>query len=406
MDARAVNEGHTAHTDDTHLGFVARFKMRLEFIKLVGDAKEVRAVDFIDRTALGNKEVFFVHVHIGLGAGVNLVLDNGDFRGFHHTLDEQCRSDDQTNLYGNRQVEDNGQEEGDEQHGHVALGILEESAERAPATHVVADHDKHCRQRSHGDVLGQGHQHQQDEQQHHGMDDTRHRRAAAIVDIRHGTGNGTRGRNTAKERRDKVGHALGHEFGVAVVAVANHTISHGGREQTLNGTQNGNGEGHGHQVAHSLEGERWDDHIGQFGLNVKAVANGIYACNTHLVEHEDGSRAKQNAVERARNLIEHRHTAEHGGREDDDEQRTYGHDEIPQAEGADILRIGHPLADEVAGRLEGNLHNIASLVHSLLREAQHIAHLRSEDGHGDTCREANDDGMGNKLDDCTQLEHA
>ena len=380
--------------------------MRLEFVKLVGDAKEVRAVDFIYRTALGDKEVLFVHAHIGLGAGVNLVLDNGDFRRFHHTLDEQSGSYNKANLYGNRQVEDNGQEEGDEQHGHVALGILEESAERAPATHVVADHHEHSRQRSHRNVLGQGHQHQQDEQQHHGMDDTRHRCAAAIVDIRHGTGNGTRGRNTAKERRDEVGHTLRHEFGVAVVAVANHTIGHGCRKQALDSSQYGNGEGYGHQVAHCLEGERWDDHIGQFGLNVKAVANGIYACNTHLVEHEDGSRAKQNAVERARNLIEHRHTAEHGGREDNHEQRTYGHNEIPRAEGADILRIGHPLADEVAWCLEGNLHNIAGLVHSLLREAQHIAHLRGEDGHGDTCRETNDDGIGNKLDDCAQLEHA
>ena len=144
------------------------------------------------------------------------------------------------------------------------------------------------------------------------MDDTSHRRAAAIVDIRHGAGNGSRGRDTAKERRHEVGHTLRHEFGVAIVAVANHTIGNGSRKQTLNGAQNSNGEGHRHEVAHRLKGKRGDNHFGQFGLNVETVANGIYARNTHLVEHQHGSRTEQDAVERARNLIEHRHTAQQG----------------------------------------------------------------------------------------------
>ena len=129
-----------------------------QFFEFVGNAEEVGTVYLIYGATLGNAEAL-----VGVLAGMDFVLDNGDFGGLHHTLDEQYTGNNQTNLDGNGEVEDDGKEEGNEQYGNIALGVLHKSLDSAPFAHVVADNQQYSRQRSHGDELGIGHQHQQDE---------------------------------------------------------------------------------------------------------------------------------------------------------------------------------------------------------------------------------------------------
>lgn len=171
-----------------------------------------------------------MQLHVGLVAGVNLVADDGDFGRLHDALDEQGAGDDEAHLDGDGQVEDDGQQEGDQQYGDVALRVAEQSAEGAPTAHVVTDDDQHGGQRGHGDVLGVGHQQQEDEQQDDGVDEARNGGAPAVVDVRHRAGYGSRGGYAAEDGGDHVGHALGDEFHVRVVAVRDGAVGHGGRE--------------------------------------------------------------------------------------------------------------------------------------------------------------------------------
>ena len=84
------------------------------------------------------------------------------------------------------------------------------------------------------------------------MDDACNRCASAVIDVGHGAGNGTSGGNTAEDRRYDVGNALSDELGIGVVMVANDTIGHSSREQRLDGSQHGNGDGRTNQALDSL----------------------------------------------------------------------------------------------------------------------------------------------------------
>ena len=155
-----------------------------------------------------------------------------------------------------------------------------------------------------------------------------------------------------------------------------------------------------------MEGEGRDDHFGKLGLDLEAVADGVDACDASLLEEEDGGGADEDAVERAGDFIEDGDGAYGDGGEDDDEQGAYGYDEVPGVEGADVLGVAYPFADEVAGGLEGYGDELACLACDLLGEAEDVGDLCGEDGDGDACGEAYDDGVGDELDDGAELEHS
>ena len=130
------------------------FRLEHDFFEPVGDAEEVRAVDFIHFRVVGNVQVFF-RDDCAVGVrGDDFIPEQVDFRGFHDTFDEQQAGQHEAELNGYREVENYGEEKGDEQDGHVSLRVAEQLEESAPTAHVVADDDQHTRQASHGDVLG------------------------------------------------------------------------------------------------------------------------------------------------------------------------------------------------------------------------------------------------------------
>ena len=71
---------------------------------------------------------------------------------------------------------------------------------------------------------------------------------SSVVDVCHGTRDGSGGRDTAKQRGSHVGNTLCYQFRVGIVFVAYHTIGHGGRQQRFDGTQYSDCNGYGEQV--------------------------------------------------------------------------------------------------------------------------------------------------------------
>ena len=236
MQTGGVDERHLTHADDAHLGMMA--VAGHDVLETGSSTEEVRSVDLVDLDTLGDGEVLQVAtLHIGILVEVDLIENGMYLGGLSHTTHEEQTGTDEAKLDGDGEVEDDGEEEGEQQHGDIALGIATcHGQERAPSAHAIADHHQDTCQAGHGDILRQGHKEQEDEQQHQGMDDACHRSATAIVDVGHGAGNGSRGGNTAKQGRCDVGKTLSDELGVRVVMVANDTIGHGGREQRLDGS--------------------------------------------------------------------------------------------------------------------------------------------------------------------------
>ena len=388
VDAGGVDEGHAAHADDAHLGMVGH--ARHEVFKLVGDAEEVGAVDFVYLYALGDDEVFlFVELYVDFFGGVNLVGNEFHLGGLGHAAHEEQTGDDEAHLDGNGEVEDDGEQEGDEQHGDVALGVLHQGAEGAPAAHVVRHDDEHAGQASHGDVGGKGHEHEEDEQEHDGMDDARNGSTAAVVDVGHGAGDGSRGGDTAEEGCADVGDALADELLVRVVAVARYAVGHGGREEALDGAEHSDGHGRGEEELHLLPCDVGHGEGRNLRLDVGVeVANGLDAADAgKLFEQIYGERHHHDGNERAGYLFRHLR----GEGDDGNAEEAYEH--RGPVDGVEMGEVDTPFGDEV-GRHAADL------------KAEEVLDLRGEDGDGDTAGETHHDGIGDELDDGAEAEHA
>lgn len=304
VDTRRVNERHTAHTDDAHLGMVVH--IRHQIFKLVGDAEEIRSVDLVHLHVFRDDQVLLVvQLQVAFVVRVNLIRDDLDLRSLCHAAHEEQAGDDESHLDGDGQVKDHGQEESDEQHADVALRVLHQFAEGTPSAHVVGHHHQDTCQAGHRDVAGQRHEHQEDEQQHGGMDDARYRSAAAVVDVGHGTGNGAGGGNTAEERRTDVGNALADEFLVGVVVVTAHAVCHSGGKQGLDGTEHGDGQRRGEEELHLFPGDVGHRQRGNLCLDVRIErADGLDAVDAGIaVEQEDAYRHHDDGHERSRHLL-------------------------------------------------------------------------------------------------------
>ena len=388
VDTRGVDKRHAAHTDNAHLGVAV--EARHQVLELVGDAEEVRAVDFVHLHTVGDNEVFLVHLRIGLFVRVDFVGNHLNLRCLRHALHEEQAGDEQTHLDGNREVEDNGEQEGDNQHRDVALRVFHQLEECAPAAHVVRHDYQHAGEARHGNIGGEGHQQQEDEQQHGGVDNARHGRAAAVVDVCHRAGNGTRAGNAAEERRADIGNALADEFLVAVVVVAAHTVGHRGGEQRLDGAQHGNHHRRGQQRLNALPrdvGHREGRDNGldfaetvSDGRDVHAVGIGVYEVYAH--RHQD------NRQQRAGYFFRYLRG------EGDDEDTEYADAGSDPVNRADVFEIECPFREEVARHL------------ARYRQSEEVFYLRGENGEGDTAREAHHDGVGDKLNDGAEAEES
>ena len=220
------------------------------------------------------------------------------------------------------------------------------------------------------------------------MDNARHGRPAAIVDIGHRPGDGTRGRNAAEQRSEQVGGTLRHQLGIRIVAVAGHTVGDRRRKQGFDSPQQRNGQSHGEQAAHHLPIHRGHGRGRQFGTDRKAVADGIDALHARIRpkrpnprrQHDDGHQRPRN-------------TAREPGCEDNQQNAAQPHGQVCPVDRTEMAEIEHPLADEIPR------HGFPAEIHP-----EQVCDLRRENRQGDAGCEPHHDGIRNEPDDGTEFE--
>ena len=111
MYAGRVDERNLAHADDPDLRTVVQHNHL--FLELIGNAEEVGAVDFVDLNAVGDGQMFGIQGDIHIGIRIDLVGQNRNVGRFCNPFHKQQTGNDQTDLYGNGQIEQNGQQKSD-----------------------------------------------------------------------------------------------------------------------------------------------------------------------------------------------------------------------------------------------------------------------------------------------------
>ncbi len=325
--------------------------------------------------------------------GVDLLGDDLDIGGLSHTAHEEQTGTEQTDLDGDGEVEDDRQEEGDPEHDDVALWVLQDGNKASPAAHVIAHDDEHTGQTGHGDILRQRHEEQEDEQQHGGMDDACNGRTAAVVDVGHCTGDGTRGRYAAEDGRRQVGQSLGDKFCVGVMTVADDTVGHGSREQRLDGSEDGDGDGWRDKSLDDVPSEIGHLCLRQRGRDGEAVADGLDGGDAGILSEEGGSDGHQHDGNQRAGQFTDGKAVRQLRPEGNDSHGTQADEGTPTLNGRHAVDVGNPLFDKVGG-------------HDGHRQAEQVLDLRGEDGEGNTAGEADNDRVRNVLDDRAEMQHA
>ena len=230
VQAGRVDRRHVAHPQDQDLGLPG--DPAHPVLEHLGGAEEERAADLVDLHAVGDRPT----AH-GIGVGLEvvfgireLVCEHVDVRDLGHAAHEEERGQHHPDLDRYREIHEHG-----EQYRHVALRGPELGSEGAPLAHVERDDDEDGRERGERHQPHPAAEEQRDEEQRHGMRHPRHGRAAAVLDVRRGPGDGARRRHAAEDRRHDVGDPLGHELHVGAVAAADHAVRHDRRQQRLDG---------------------------------------------------------------------------------------------------------------------------------------------------------------------------
>ena len=334
--------------------------------------------------------MFLVYGDVQAGARVDLVADYGDFGRFHYALHKQHAGDQQTDFDSDGQVEQHGQRESEQKHRHVRARIAEQRPERPPAAHVVRHDDQYAGQTGHRDVLRQRHQEQQDQQQHDRVDDSGYRRPSPVVDVGHRAGDRSRCGNTAEQRRHQIGRSLRDQFGIRVVAVACYAVGYGGRQQRLDGAQHGDRHGYRKQVLDRFPVQFGHGGARQARSDREAVTDRVDAFDAAVpLQKVDADGHDDDGDQRSRYFLREFRTQR------DNQHAQHADGGVPPVDRAEVAEIEQPLADEVARNL------LASEV-----QTEHVGDLRREDRHGDAAREADDDGVGDELDDGSEPEDA
>ena len=309
--------------------------------------------------------------------GVDLLGDDLDIGGLSHTAHEEQTGTEQTDLDGDGEVEDDRQEEGDPEHDDIALRVLQDGNKASPTTHIIAHDDEHTGQTGHGDILRQRHEEQEDEQQHGGMDDACNGRTTAIVNVGHRTGDGTRGRYTAEDGRRQVGQSLSDKFCVGVMTVADDTVGHGSREQRLDGTEDGDGDGGRDKSFDDVPSEIGHLCLRQRGRDREAVADGLDGGDAGILSEEGGSDGHQHDGNQRAGQFPDGKAVRQLRPEGNDSHGTQADEGTPTLNGRHTIDVGNPLLDKVRGH----------------------------DSHRQTQQVLDDDGVRDVLDDRAQMQH-
>ena len=147
-------------------------------------------------------------------------------------------------------------------------------------------------------------QEKQNQEQDYCMNNSGYRCLATVVDVRHGTGDSSGGRNTSEQRSYDIGCSLCNQFCIGVVAVAYHTVGYRGRQQRFDSSQYGNGDSYRKQFPDSFPIQRRHNGIGQLRFNGEAVADCLDAVDSSESFHQVNSyRHYDDGNQRAGNFL-------------------------------------------------------------------------------------------------------
>ena len=118
------------------------------------------------------------------------------------------------------------------------------------------------------------------------MDNSGYRCFTSVVNIRHGTGNGSGSGNTSEQGGYDIGCSLGDQFCIGIVAVAYHTVCYSGGQQGFDGSQYGDGDGYRKQFSDSFPIQCRHSGIRQFRFDGETVADGLDAVDSTESFHQ------------------------------------------------------------------------------------------------------------------------
>ena len=274
------------------------------------------------------------------------------------------------------EVEHDGEQKGDQQHGAVSRWRAQQLTEAVHFAHVPGDEEQYPGERGQWNVAHQrgGEQHeaeQEDRVQHAGDRCTRTgahigRRACQCA----------RGRQPGDKRRRGVGHALGDEFGVRPVAATGHAIGDDCRQQRFHASQEGDGQRRRQQLGGSLERDVWNRELGKCGGQISERAadgrHGRFAERAHQRGGHDPDQQGGQAGSPA-------------AQADHEKQRAQTQAEGPEIGRADVFRVKLPTGQKLARQLVD-------------RQAEQILDLAGEDRHRNAGSEAGDHRLRHVLD--------
>ena len=233
VNTRRIDERHLTHTDDTHL-LLTTMGATADIVELVGNTEEVRTIYLIYlgiERYLEGLEVLAMELEVVVVRWIEFAGERLHCGGLVGALEEEDDCQQKAYLDSNGEVKENSENESHQHDDEVGLRVFGKPHDGAELGHVVADHNEDTRKASHRDEGYQWSEEKQDSQEQECVYNTCNRGLTTVVDIGHRTSNSTRSRDTTKERHYHIGHTLGNELGIGVVAVANHTIRHHSREQ-------------------------------------------------------------------------------------------------------------------------------------------------------------------------------
>lgn len=226
MDSRRIDKGDFPHADNAHQRTIGHTTH--QFVELGGYPEEERAFYLVNFHAFGYFQDF-VGSRFGSGRNIELVVEYRYLRGLCHAAQEEDNGQQQPDFDGDRKIEYNGQQEGDDKYRHVRFRIFQQGTYRAPTAHVIGNDDQYTGEARHGHELDKRHKEQEYQQKDDSVYYTGNGSAPAVVDIGHGTGNGSGDRDSPEERNHDIGGSLCDKLGIGVGLVAGYTVGDGGR---------------------------------------------------------------------------------------------------------------------------------------------------------------------------------
>ena len=220
------------------------------------------------------------------------------------------------------------------------------------------------------------------------MNKARNRAHGTVTDVRCGTGDSTRSRDTAKNRAQDVSDTLTEKFRVGAVLGTRHTVSHHCRKERFNSAEHGNRKCRLEHLLHHFEADVREVRHRESARDVVLHTNRHYTVTVHRIIpakdlHQD--RRNDNRNEGTRNLRSNLRP-QNADRESDN-----AHNHGIDVHGTERRNIKFDFANSV------------SRVSACKSKTEEVRHLAKRNNNSDTRRKTDRHRIRDELDNRTKL---